>query len=61
MSENTSEEDLITLASYPRAIAHIDCDAFFASCEQAKDPALKGRPLVTGKERGIIACASYEA
>jgi len=24
-------------------------------------PALKGRPVVTGKERGIIACASYEA
>jgi DNA polymerase-4/DNA polymerase V len=24
-------------------------------------PALKGQPVVTGKERGIIACASYEA
>ncbi|MFA6078660.1 MAG: DNA polymerase IV [Candidatus Omnitrophota bacterium] len=43
------------------AIAHIDCDAFFASCEQARNPRLKNRPLVTGKERGIIACASYEA
>jgi len=44
-----------------RAIAHIDCDAFFTSCEEARDPSLKGRPIVTGKERGIIACANYRA
>lgn len=58
MSPNS---DLITLSSFPRAIAHVDCDAFFASCEQARDPRLKGKPVVTGAERGIIACASYEA
>lgn len=60
MSENTSK-DIITLLAYPKAVLHIDCDAFFASCEQARNPRLKGRPVVTGKERGIIACASYEA
>lgn len=49
------------LASFPRAILHVDGDAFFASVEQALHPELKGRPVVTGKERGIIACASYEA
>jgi DNA polymerase-4/DNA polymerase V len=49
------------LDDFPRAIVHFDGDAFFASVEQALDPSLKGRPLVTGKERGIIACASYEA
>jgi len=43
------------------SIVHIDCDAFFASCEQAKDPRLRGHPIVTGKERGIISSASYEA
>lgn len=47
--------------SWPRAILHFDGDAFFTSVEQAVHPALKGRPVVTGKERGIIACASYEA
>jgi DNA polymerase-4/DNA polymerase V len=46
---------------YPKAIVHIDGDAFFASVEQAVNPALKGKPVVTGKERGIIATASYEA
>lgn len=52
---------IITLHSYPRAIIHVDCDSFFASCESARDPSLKGKPLVTGKERGIISSASYEA
>lgn len=47
--------------SWPHAILHFDGDAFFTSVEQAIHPALKGRPVVTGKERGIIACASYEA
>jgi DNA polymerase-4/DNA polymerase V len=46
---------------FPQAIVHLDGDAFFASVEQAIHPELKGRPIVTGKERGIIACASYEA
>lgn len=55
-------EDLIfSLSSWPRAIVHIDADAFFASCEEAIHPELKGKPIVTGAERGIIACASYAA
>lgn len=60
MSENTNK-NIIQLASYPRAIVHIDGDAFFTSCEQSRNPLLKGRAIVTGKERGIISCASYEA
>lgn len=51
----------LMLSSYPRAIVHVDGDAFFTSVEQAVHPALRGKPVVTGKERGIIACASYEA
>ncbi|HMO50742.1 MAG TPA: DNA polymerase IV [Kiritimatiellia bacterium] len=49
------------LSSFPRALVHLDGDAFFAAVEQAIHPEWKGRPVVTGKERGIIACASYEA
>jgi len=51
----------ISIRSWPRAIAHLDADAFFASCEQAINPELKGKPVITGKERGIVAAASYEA
>ncbi len=40
---------------------HVDADGFFAAVEQALDPTLRGRPVVTGAERGIIAAASYEA
>jgi DNA polymerase IV len=51
----------LTIHSWPKAILHIDADAFFASCEQAIHPELKGQPVITGKERGIVAAASYEA
>ncbi|OGW79075.1 MAG: hypothetical protein A2Z83_02115 [Omnitrophica bacterium GWA2_52_8] len=52
---------MYSVSSFPQAIAHIDADAFFTSVEQALHPELKGKPVVTGKERGIVACASYEA
>jgi DNA polymerase-4/DNA polymerase V len=51
----------LTIRGFPRAILHIDGDAFFASCEQARNPKLKGKPVVTGKERGIAASMSYDA
>ena len=43
-------------------IVHLDADAFFVSCEQARDPSLRGsKCAVGGTERGIISSASYEA
>lgn len=44
-----------------RAIIHVDADAFFASCEQALHPEYRGKPVITGAERGIVSAASYEA
>lgn len=55
------ENQPLTIRSWPRAILHLDADAFFASCEQAIHPELRGKPVITGKERGIVAAASYEA
>ncbi len=55
------DNQFLSLSSWPRAIMHLDADAFFASCEQAVHPELRGRPVITGKERGIVAAASYEA
>lgn len=44
-----------------KVILHMDGDAFFVACEIAKNPSLKGKPVVTGRERGIVSAFSYEA
>lgn len=56
-----SWESSKNILEFPRAIVHIDGDAFFASCEAALHPELRGRAVVTGKERGIASSLSYEA
>lgn len=46
-------------------IFHIDMNAFFASCEIAKNPKLKGIPIVVAHDeplrKSIVLTASYEA
>ncbi|MDB5265053.1 MAG: polymerase [Parcubacteria group bacterium] len=49
------------MADYTQAIIHFDGDSFFASVEQALDYRLRGKPVVTGAERGAATSLSHEA
>ena len=43
-------------------IAHIDCDAFYASVEKRDNPALKNKPVIIGGgSRGVVSTACYIA
>ena len=45
------------------AIAHIDCDAFYAAIEKRDDPSLQDRPVIVGHAggRGVVTTACYVA
>lgn len=45
------------------AIAHIDCDAFYAAIEKRDDPSLSDKPVIVGYAggRGVVTTACYVA
>ncbi|GAB0113069.1 DNA polymerase IV [Acidisoma sp. C75] len=54
---SVSHPELLTLA-----IAHVDCDAFYASIEKRDRPELAAQPLIIGGgTRGVVSTACYIA
>jgi len=52
-----SHSELLALS-----IAHVDCDAFYASVEKRDDPSLRDRPLIIGGgTRGVVSTCCYIA
>jgi len=44
------------------AVAHVDCDAFYATIEKRDDPSLADKPVIVGgRQRGVVLTACYVA
>ena len=43
------------------ALAHIDCDAFYAAVEKRDDPSIRHRPVIVGGGQRVVTTACYLA
>jgi len=50
------------MSNWPNAIAHVDADCFYASCELVRRPELRGKPLcILSSQDACIVAKTYDA
>lgn len=50
------------ITDWPNAVAHIDADAFYASCERVRRPELAGKPVcVLSNHEAMVIAKTYDA
>lgn len=50
------------VSDWPHAIAHVDADCFYASCERARHPQLRDRPVcVLSSQDACVVAKTYDA
>lgn len=50
------------VSDWPNAVAHVDADCFYASCEQVRRPELRDRPVcVLSSQNAIVIAKTYDA
>ncbi|HMJ01870.1 MAG TPA: DNA polymerase IV [Conexibacter sp.] len=62
-TEGSPPPDVDPASAPKRVVAHLDCDAFYASVELLRRPELRGKPLIVAGSgpRAVVTTASYEA
>lgn len=50
------------VSNWPNAVAHVDADCFYASCERVRRPELRDRPVcVLSSQNAIVIAKTYDA
>jgi len=58
---DTNTADML-VSDWPNAVAHVDADCFYASCERARRPELRGVPVcVLSSQNAIVVAKTYDA
>ncbi len=62
LSPHPSPPNTMLVSDWPHTIAHVDADCFFASCELARRPDLRSRPVcVLSSQDACVVAKTHDA